>query len=83
MRSPDRWGYVYLVQEGEVDRGTQLKELTRVKAERHAITTKRMVEGKHTRPEIDFVRVERLVKGVLPEVVRLLEIGRVGRCQVK
>jgi len=51
--------------------------------ERHAITTKRMVEGKHTRPEIDIARVERLVKGVFHEVVRLLEIGRVGRCQVK
>ena len=60
-----------------------MKELTRVKAERHAITTKRMVEGKHTRPEIDFARVERFVEGIFHEVVRLLEIGRVGRGQVK
>jgi hypothetical protein len=39
---------------------------------RHTITTKRMVEGKQTRHEIDLARVERLVKGVFHEVVRLL-----------
>ena len=47
-----------------------MKELTRVEDEENS--------------KIDLARVERLVKGVFfHEVVRLLEIGRVGRCQVK
>ena len=50
--------------------------------ERHDITTKGIVEGKHTRSEIDLTRAERLAKGVFHEVV-VLEIGRVSRCEVK
>ena len=68
MRSSDRWRYVYLVQDREVDRHT-VRELARVEAERGTLSRRRewlkvsTHDTRHTTHEIDFARVERLVKG--------------------